>query len=402
VVEHGMAAIRPDHEERLRAVSTLAGEMLKIDRSGILSEQVHAGYWKGDGGGYFRMKALTEGAHRRDHDATAHLPGQVGADHAHAPESHAALVRYHETLLKAAASLPDRTRALLTLGMCTWEQYIAAYHAIQAGLADAHDHALEGWDPDTRTVVEWRQSEASDAWHSIEDLIRMSDDERAVVAAFLASHPACKRARLMSRREAWDSGRDALVRIPLQEMPMLLMPDDSRRANVGRDGLIRFHDRSCGRDEMIYHAQIETRQGYQAALPPHKELVLWHNPLHPAHVWLADPESGRMLGMAPRYDRAPRYDQAAILRAAGAQNADLARKILPVRGRHQLEAEARAAMVGRNADVLAGRIVPVDPLEIGPRADLAEMIGEPPPPEAEDDDDAVAMLERVTAGGERE
>ena len=129
---------------------------------------------------------------------------------------------------------PERTRALLSLGMLTWPAYVSAYGAIQAGLADDWEHALEGWEPETRTVVEWRSSATAGEWHSIDDLLAMSEAERGAVAAFLSVHPDCKRARPMSRREAWQAGRGALVRIPIQEMPMLLMPEDSRRAHVGR------------------------------------------------------------------------------------------------------------------------------------------------------------------------
>ncbi len=89
---------------------------------------------------------------------------------------------------------------------------------------------------------------------------------------------------------------------------------------------------------------------------------------------MVDPEDGRVVGVAPAYKRAPICDREAILRAAGEQNADLARKMLPVRGRHQQEAEARLAMIGRNADVLSGRVRPQQPfLGDGASAPLDDM-----------------------------
>ena len=45
----------------------------------------------------------------------------------------------------------------------------------------------------------------------------------------------------------------------------------------------------------------------------------------------------------PLYNRAPAYDRHAIEVKLGEQVADLAAKVLPIRGRHQMEAEARAA-----------------------------------------------------------
>jgi len=359
IVEHGTTAIRPKNEERIRAIPTW-GQLITFDRSGILSEQVHAGYFKGDGGGNFRMKPLVEGGHRLDHHAAAALPGQTGMDAARKPESHAALAKYHETLAKRAAELPAETRALLQVGMLTWPQYLAAYRAIMAGIADESDHALEGWDPDTRTVAEWRTDPTSNDWHSVTDLVQMSDQQRAAVAAFLSAHPDCKRARPMTRREAWLSGQTNLVRIPLIELPMLLMEQDGRDATVQDDGTIHFRDRAYfGRDLNIYRADtVTTRQGYRVPLAPGLKLWIYATPYHPEHIWLIDAASGKEVGMAPRYDRAPVYDRDAILRAAGQQNADLASKILPIRGRHQAQAEDRARLIGHNADVLAGRIVP--------------------------------------------
>jgi hypothetical protein len=72
-----------------------------------------------------------------------------------------------------------------------------------------------------------------------------------------------------------------------------------------------------------------------------------------------------VIGVCSQYKRAGYNNQAAIVAAAGAQNHDLATKMLPFRGRHQAEAEQRMAMIGNNADVLAGRIQPK-------RADLSD------------------------------
>lgn len=377
-VEHGTAAIRDALETRVKGVPEF-GPLITYCRSGILSEQAHAGLWPGRGGGNFRMKPLVEGGHRIDHDAMASLPGQVGKDPSHKPESHEALVRYHADLMRAAAKLPERTRALLQLGMLTWEQYVQAYDIITDAIAWRTDHDLEGWDD--RTAVEWRTSETSDDWHSLDDLLALSEHERAVTAAWLSAHPSCKRARPMSRMEVWSAGQTDLIRVPLFDMTALMMPEDARPATVGADGLIRFHDQYLGRDEQIYHAQVRTRAGYLCAVPPGRVVQLLHNPFCPQQVWLTDPESGRLMGMAPRLDRAPKYDQHAILAAAGDQNADLARKLLPIRGRHQAAAEDRAVMVGHNADVLRAAALdpqaaaaPAAPPALAPASDCSDAV----------------------------
>jgi len=113
----------------------------------------------------------------------------------------------------------------------------------------------------------------------------------------------------------------------------------------------------------IYHATCKTRAGYQAALVPGREYVFFGTPLHAEGGVVVEPESGKVIGVAPTYKRAPIYDREAILRAAGAQNADLAAKLLPIRGRHQQEAEQRLALIGHNADVLSRKTKVVDTVE---------------------------------------
>jgi hypothetical protein len=49
-----------------------------------------------------------------------------------------------------------------------------------------------------------------------------------------------------------------------------------------------------------------------------------------------------VIGLAPAYKRAPLYDRDAIIRSAGKQNEDLARKLMPIRGRHQEEVQGAA------------------------------------------------------------
>jgi hypothetical protein len=134
---------------------------------------------------------------------------------------------------------------------------------------------------------------------------------------------------------------------------------------VRKDGTFEFVDQFYyGPDKVIYTAQCEARSGYSTALIPGQEYVLWTTPLHRQGV-ICDKESGNVIGVANQYKRAGYNNQVQIVAAAGAQNHDLATKMLPIRGRHQAEAEQRMAMIGHNADVLSGRIQPV-------RADLSD------------------------------
>jgi len=167
----------------------------------------------------------------------------------------------------------------------------------------------------------------------------------------------------MTRREAWYKGVRNLIKIPLVELPLLLDDrpwkegGDARTVTVKKNGTFGFVDQFYyGPDEVPYHATCTPRAGFQAALVPGREYIFFGTPLHAEGGVVVDPDSGHVVGVAPAYKRAPVYDREAILRAAGQQNADLASKLLPIRGRHQQEAEQRLALIGQNTDVLAGRV----------------------------------------------
>jgi len=201
----------------------------------------------------------------------------------------------------------------------------------------------------------WRTGEA-DCWHNVGELDDMAPDRREAILAWLAGHPEHKAARRMTRREVWARAAAGLRRIPLIELPQLLDESDARLVTVRPNGTLGFQDQFYyGADEVLYHAQCRTREGFRSALVPGQTYALFGTPYHQDAV-IVDRESGKTIGLAPSYKRAPIADREAVIRAAGAQNADLARKLMPVRGRHQLEAEARMALVGRNADILAGRV----------------------------------------------
>ena len=129
VVEHGTTAIRQNVERQIRAIPGV-GELITISRSGILSEQVHAGLFIGNGGGNVRMKALCEGAHNILHNRTAGLIGSRGRDAEHLHESEAALVKYEERLMAAASKLPADFALKLQAGLLSFEEYVDAFRRI--------------------------------------------------------------------------------------------------------------------------------------------------------------------------------------------------------------------------------------------------------------------------------
>ena len=244
VIEHGTTAIRETLEEQIKRLPVF-GDLITFERSGILAEAVHAGFFKGDGGGNFKLKAYCEKMHSVEHSRRAMLPGQVGMDAEHRPEGHAGLVRYEQQMMRAVESLPASQRDMIRFNLLDWSTYCQAAAILSDTIADDPDHRLEGWDG--REVLKWRLSE-TDAWHDLAELKCMTEVQRDAILAFLQANPTCKRVRRMTRREVWTTGLSELIRIPMFELPQLLdnrlIKDggDVREVKIKKDGTFQFQD----------------------------------------------------------------------------------------------------------------------------------------------------------------
>jgi len=352
IVEHGTTAIRESLEKRIKSIP-IYGDLINYGRSGILAEAVHAGLFKGDGGGNPQIKAYCEQAHRMLHSALAMLPGTIGQDADHRPESHAALVRYEQSMVKALAALPiDKLEGIMH-GLLAYSEFSSLFASLIDRIFDSPDHKLEGWED--KRMVEFRLSETQ-PWMPTSKLSDMAGDQREAILAYIHAHPEAVRNRRMSRREAWSIGSRSLIRVPMHEMNLLLDPTDAKEVTVRQDGILSFRDSFYwGEDSIEYYAQCVDRKGFQTALTPGQKYRIYTTPYHDKAVVCAM-DNDAVIGVCNQYKRTPYYDQAAIVRAAGAQNHDLATKLLPIRGRHQAEAEQRMAMLGNNADILSGRL----------------------------------------------
>lgn len=357
IVEHGTTAIREKVEKQVKAIPGM-GQLITIRRSGILSEQVHAGLFIGNGGGNFKMKSLCEGAHNILHNRTAALVGSRGRDAEHLHESQAALVKYEERLMAAAQTLPPEFALKLEAGLLTFDEYHAAFRQIESRLMDDPEHRLEGWDGNV--VAEYRLNERANDWRpwaEVEKLMQGDQDERLeafAIAKLVGRNAALKRVRPMSRREVWLAGQEDLVRVDDWYFPCFMDAEkDGIELTVRANGLMGFRNELFyGRDEMLYRAVIKNRAGWQQSMSPTMKMLALFNPLMPEKIWLIDKGDGHTLGTCALYNRAPAYDRHAIEIAMGDQSADLAAKVLPIRGRHQAEAERRASRMASNLRVM--------------------------------------------------
>ena len=401
VVEHGTTAIRQNVERQIRAIPGV-GELITIRRSGILSEQVHAGLFIGNGGGNFKMKALCEGAHNLLHNRTAGLVGSRGRDAEHLHESQAALVKYEERLMAAAAKLPEEFALKLEAGLLTFDEYHAAFQRIEDALMRDPEHRLEGWDG--KVVQEWRLSPTSNDWRPMGKLVEMAKEDpdgARAVAVVVGRDPALRRVRPMSRLEAYQAGLGSgeIIRVDDWYLPHFMdIEKDAIEVRVRENGLIGFRNELLyGRDEMLYRAAVKNRAGWQQSMAPGAKALALYNPMMPEKIWLVDAADGHTLGTCPLYNRAPAYDRHAIEVKMGEQAADLAAKVLPIRGRHQAEAGDRAARMAHNLGVIkaAAAAKAAGPQPDGEGYSLDELNGaaasEPGADEPEADGNAAAL-----------
>jgi hypothetical protein len=359
-VEHGTTAIREPLRKRIKSIPVY-GDLIKYEDSGIMNEAVHAGLPKGDGGGNFRFKPYVELFHKIMHNARGMLPGQVGQDAAHSPESNIALVKYEEHLLEAMESLTESERKMIELDLLSFDQFCEISEKLFDNVADNRNHSLEGWQDNM--VQMWRFNE-QDKWRMMDELLSMNTDQRKAIAAFLQACPEHRCVQRMTRREVYKANSANFVRIPIIELPQLLddrlikKGGDARVITVHKDGIFSFNEKFYwGDQDQVFYATCKTRTGFQQALIPKRKYMFYITPYHQDGV-IVDMESGKTIGVAPGYNRAPIYDRKAVLEAAGKQNADRARKLMPLHARSQKEAEKRIQRVIHNEDVISGRKQP--------------------------------------------
>lgn len=394
IVEHGTAAIREPVRRQIALIPQY-GSLIGFNQSGILSEQVHAGLFIGGGAGNFRMKPLVEVSHNLLHNRTASMIGNRGRDADHMHESRNALVKYEERLMAAAAKLPPDTAAMIEYGLASFDEYSAAFRLIERAFMADPVHRLEGWDGNQVQEYSVAACPSDNDWHPARELLDKSPEEARAIAEFLQAHPANVRQRYKSRYEMWMSGKADLIRVPIMEMPAFLDERDMIELTVRDNGTIDFaNGYFYGRDKMIYRVDaVRTPAGYSSRLAPRQKVLVKYNPFAPDQVWIINRENGATVGMAPLQERAPMMDKAAIEAAMGLQSHDLARKVMPVRGRHQDAAVRRAGQMGRNQAALLGLAaeLPLDNVTVS-----ADVAAEPGDFWSEDETDTVGFLNEIT------
>lgn len=346
VAEHGTAAVRERIERLLFEVSN---GLITVARSGMTGAAAHAGQYAGVARGNYRFKASLESSNNLVQNVFAALPGQTGKDRAHQPEEHPALMRHNADLLAARKYLSPEQAALLEFPILESTQFHSVAHELYAAIENDPSHDLEGW---------------IDCGHIVNELLLGGQwiDQRAllgdatqseVALALIQSGQLQTRPRKMSRREVWDLGAGALLRIPGHAVVGIL-GDDLAAPRKVRSNMFEFEDREVGHGLHRYETLAFTPNGEALRLKDGETYETFVNPFA-ADTLFVRRANGAYIGECRRIDKPCRGDVDAVHRACGAAAKVEAALLAPIRVRHLADAREKTARHERNIAVLGGK-----------------------------------------------
>lgn len=347
VLEKGTTAIREAVRRRLEGLPGY-GRLIRFQTGTPKSAPAHRGLFLGRFG-HPQFKSTVEGAHRYRQLETADLPGAVGMSAAMKPEDLDAFRGHEERFIAevAAADLPAEVVRLFSKRFLEWSEYQVVAGARSDAINDTTRHRLEGWG-ERYHVEEFRDPDDPGTWHPMAALDALTQTTRERIEAMIMADPGrMVRSRRMSRREAWETWRGELVRVPLTEMWYFMDPRWARELTVTPKRTLRFRDeRLYGRGvEMVYEARVRGADGVPHALAPGRRVKVYVNCWGELqdHLWVAD-EDDRPLGMADRIRTAFWADEEMIREESRRKLVDMAEVLHDTRSRNWEAAAERIAL----------------------------------------------------------
>jgi hypothetical protein len=326
----------------------VTGGLVTFDGGVVDRRAAFAGAFAGVAKGNFRIKAALESLGNLSHNEEADrllFPGQTGSlARVNAPEELPARERHERFLLSACAGLPAEVREGIRHDFIEYHQSVLAVARVWERINRRTDHALEGFDEEGLTRVDWLSEHG---------LVSAADYAAAAPEKQLwIRQTHAPRARLMAPQEVWERGRPGLVRLRPEQAARVLARAHGHAATVGRDHLIAFESSEIAPGRLRYRAD---------RWAPGDRFRVVVNPFHPEVAHLFD-EHGAWCGCAPAWERAGRLDldaQAERRREASEIEARLLGPVARAGARetqHRLEnARSNAALIeGHRASAAAG------------------------------------------------
>ena len=361
ILEKGTTAIRDVIRTRLSQLPVY-GRLIHFQTGTPKNTPAHNGLFLGRFG-HPQMKSIVEGAHRYRQLEMADLPGEVGMSAAMKPEDLEAWKGHEEKFIAkiAAADIPAEVAKLFTKRFLEWSEYQVVAGVRSDAINDTTKHNLEGWG-DRYHVEEFADPDEPGKWYPMSVLDRMTPVTQERIESMMLTDPAhMVRSRRMSRREAWETWKDELTKVPLTEMWYFMDPRWAKTLTVTPKRTIKFKDEQFyGKGvEMVYAAKVTDVNGIPHLLAPGQQVRVYINCWGELqdHIWIADMED-RPLGMADRIKTAFWADQEMIKDEAKRKLIDMAEVLHDTRSRNwEMSAEKIALETGRRILVEATKEV---------------------------------------------
>jgi len=355
--EHGTARMPKDLQD---LVKRLTAGKFEFQTGAVLNAPIAKGLMPGAARGNFRMKAALESAHARYKNDLALLPGQKGADPAHAPENLPAKQSYHRALMKACLALakqnPDLCQQVAT-PFPDYYAYINAVSLVYERIAYDPMHHLEGF-AECGFVIPEFVLPGFDAPQPMSVLDKLHPEDRDLYLAMIRRDPRRQINRLMSRREAFSycQSRSELMRQPDDIVPAILGPDLGDVLDVQKDATIQVPDRYLPSKTYQVHATVTLPSGCRQYLDRGSKWLVHINPLNATQAFISTPD-GAYVGKAPVMTAGTKFDPnfADISLQREREAAEL-KRLAPVAEKQIRE---RAKMTAHNVKLLTGS----DPIE---------------------------------------
>lgn len=371
--EHGTAAV----EDRVREIlSRYSNKAIQVVDGGIQDAPALLGAYAGRQGGNPRFKAAIESSHRLPHFAAKWLPGQTGGDSRNnLPEDHHGRERAFGELCRAfdqaAALMPAERLQWVCNELAAPVMAASSYRKIADELYEIieayTDHELEGWEESGLLVSGFRPSIQSLDFFPYGAIAELPPDEIPVVQALLRANPALNVSRRMSRREAFETERRQLRRLPVQASCEICGPDLAVERKVRNHAFV-FEDADVRRGhEFRFPAVAVNPHGHEILLRDGETYQTILNPFDPSRLAVLDAKF-RLVGICSEQIVVSHADMEAAHRAMGQAARHEAIAMLPYRMRHaDREGEAKRAKA-RNQALLSGMVATPEERAVRDRA----------------------------------
>ena len=361
ILEKGTTAIRDVIRQRLSGMPKY-GRLISFKTGMAKCEAAHKGLFLGRFGAP-QAKSTVEGGHRYRQLEMADLPGAVGLSAALKPENLEVFKEHEEKFLAeiSAADIPEDVARLFAKRHMNWDEFQVVSGVRSDIINDTTKHKLEGWGKGYH-VDEFCDPDDPDKWYPMSVLDQMTPvTKERIEALMLSDHRHMVRSRRMSRREAWNTWTDKLVRVPLTEMWYFMDPRWAKTLTVTPKRTIRFSDEKFyGKGvEMVYEAKVKDAEGRKKLLAPGQQVRVYFNCWGELqdHIWIADMDDNP-LGMADRLKTAFWADPEQINEAVKAKLIDMAEVLHDTRSRNfEAAAEKIAIETGRKLLIEAAKEV---------------------------------------------